>query len=127
MIYGLHYPGYGLFFKLLFKLTILYAPAWQIFIEVVFDAEYGMSETTSTKGDFYNYGILLLEMFTRKRSTSDMFIRDLNLHKWVNLEFPNKVKEVIDINLLNALDVGEFEENKAHNCLLSLLQVGFLC
>jgi len=127
MIYGLHYPGYGIFFKLLFKLTILYAPVWQIFIEVVFNAEYGMSETTSTKGDFYNYGILLLEMFTRKRSTSDMFIRDLNLHKWVNLEFPNKVKEVIDINLLNALDVGEFEENNAHNCLLSLLRVGFLC
>ncbi|KAL7182357.1 hypothetical protein ACSBR1_041126 [Camellia fascicularis] len=36
--------------------------------------EYGMGEKVSTQGDMYSYGVLLLEMFTRKGPTSNMFI-----------------------------------------------------
>jgi serine/threonine protein kinase len=89
--------------------------------------EYGLSETISTKGDVYSYGILLLEMLTGKRPTSDMFVGDLNLHKWVNLAFPNKVKDVIDNGLFSEVDGDEFVENSIYKCLLSLLQVGLLC
>eukprot|EP00253_Pinus_taeda_P031814 PITA_31814 len=89
--------------------------------------EYGFGQPVSTKGDIYNYGILLLEMLTRKRPTNDMFSGDLNLHKWVNLAFPSRVKEVIDHNLLREVDGDEFEENNVFKCISSLIQVGLFC
>jgi LRR receptor-like serine/threonine-protein kinase FLS2 len=94
---------------------------------VIFNAEYGLGEIVSTKGDIYSYGIFLLERLTRKRPTSDMFSGDLNLHKWVILAYPNKVKEVIDFNLFSEMDIDEFEENNVYTCLLSLIRVGFIC
>lgn len=89
--------------------------------------EYGIGERVSTQGDVYSYGILLLEMFTRKKPTSDMFARDLNLHKWVNLAFPNKMEEVIDPHILREMNGDEIGENDAYKCLLSLLHIGLLC
>jgi hypothetical protein len=43
-------------------------------------------------------------MLTRKQPVSDMFVEELNLHKWVNLTLPNRVKGVIDNSLLNEMD-----------------------
>jgi hypothetical protein len=96
-------------------------------MKVAFNAKYGLGETISTKGDVYIYGILLLEMHTRKQPTSDMFGGDLTLHKWVNLLFPNRVNEVIDNNIFTEMDGDEFEKYIVYKCLLSLLNVGFLC
>jgi LRR receptor-like serine/threonine-protein kinase FLS2 len=96
-------------------------------MKVIFNAEYGLGETMSTKGDIYSYGIFLLERLTRKRPTSDMFSGDLNLHKWVSLAYPNKVKEVIEFNLFSDMDIDEFEENNVYTCLLSLIRVGLIC
>eukprot|EP00253_Pinus_taeda_P022360 PITA_22360 len=89
--------------------------------------EYGLAATISTKGDVYSFGILLLEMLTRKRPTSDMFVGELNLHKWVSLAFPNRVKELIDELFFEEVDEYDFEENNIYNCLLSLLHVGLSC
>eukprot|EP00253_Pinus_taeda_P005390 PITA_05390 len=77
--------------------------------------------------DIYSYAILLVEILTRKQPTNDMFFGDLNLHKWVNLAFPSRVKEVIDNNLLREVEGDEFEENNVFNCISPLIQVGLVC
>ncbi|KAM7459589.1 hypothetical protein LguiA_036583 [Lonicera macranthoides] len=58
--------------------------------------EYGMGGEASTYGDVYSYGVLLLEMFTGRRPTDDMFIDGLNLHNYVKMAQPNKVMNIVD-------------------------------
>ena len=96
-------------------------------IKFLLNAEYGLGERVSIQGDVYSYGIMLLEMLTRKRPTSEMFVGDLTLHKWVNFAFPNRVNEVIDNDLLSEMNRNDFDENNVRNCLLALLRVGLFC
>ena len=56
-----------------------------------------------------------------------MFSACLNLHKWVDQAFPNRVKKVIDHNIYSEVDEDDFEENNISKCLLSLLWVGLIC
>jgi hypothetical protein len=69
---------------------------------------------------------MLLEMLTRKQPTSDIFVVDLYLHKWMNLAFPNSVKDVIHSGIFSEAYGNEFVEKCVYECLLSLLRVGFL-
>ncbi|EXB51262.1 putative LRR receptor-like serine/threonine-protein kinase [Morus notabilis] len=71
--------------------------------------EYGMGSEVSTSGDMYSYGILLLEMFTGKKPTDDMFKDDMNLHNFVSLALPQHVEEILDPKIL--LQGDHDEEN----------------
>ena len=44
-------------------------------------AEYSFEGRVSTKCDIYNYGIILLEMITRKKPTDEMFVGELGIRQ----------------------------------------------
>ncbi|XVF83114.1 hypothetical protein PTKIN_Ptkin16aG0107000 [Pterospermum kingtungense] len=87
-----------------FRGTIGYAPP-----------EYGLGSTVTTYGDVYSYGILLLEMFTGKRPTDEMFKENLNLHNFVKTALPNRVVEITDPTLLQESLRGETMINNTFN------------
>ncbi|PON63024.1 Mitogen-activated protein kinase kinase kinase [Parasponia andersonii] len=99
--------------------------------------EYGMGEQVSTIGDVYSYGILLLEMFTGRRPTNEIFKDDMNLHNFVKMALMpgGNVVEIVDQSLLQEKMENIEEVNsqstssrgKEIECLTSLLQVGIAC
>ncbi|RHN41184.1 putative non-specific serine/threonine protein kinase [Medicago truncatula] len=48
---------------------------------------------------------MLMEIFTRKKPTDDMFVAELNLKTWINGSLPNSIMEVLDSNLVQ--QIGE--------------------
>ncbi|XWS28703.1 hypothetical protein CRYUN_Cryun25bG0094200 [Craigia yunnanensis] len=93
----------------------------------------------TTSGDMYSFGILLLEMFTRKRPTNNMFTDDPTLHHFAKMALSGQVFEVVDPLLLVGENEEEIasssrnprrapiEETKMKDCLLSILGVGIAC
>ena len=53
---------------------------------------------TSTKGDVYSYGIIILEMFLGKRPTDKMFKDGLNLHNYAKMVVaqPERLVQIVD-------------------------------
>eukprot|EP00253_Pinus_taeda_P006659 PITA_06659 len=87
--------------------------------------EYGLGGHVTTKGDVYNYGIVLLEMLTGKKPTHNMFVEGMNLQKWVGSNFQNQLGEVVDKSLLRTSKSAQ--EDKDLNCLSQSINVGLLC
>ncbi|KAH9679215.1 protein kinase domain-containing protein [Citrus sinensis] len=86
--------------------------------------EYGVQGRVSTRGDVYSYGIMLMETFTGKKPTDEIFIGELSLSRWVNDLLPISVMEVIDTNLLS----GEERYFAAkEQSLLSILNLATEC
>ncbi|KAH9771545.1 putative LRR receptor-like serine/threonine-protein kinase [Citrus sinensis] len=99
--------------------------------------EYGMGSEVSTSGDVYSFGILLLETFTGKRPTNEMFTGNLTLHNFVKGALPERLAEIVDPALLVEREEGETSEANAHKqftrsfsvkeCLVSVLEIGVTC
>ncbi|XP_042518688.1 putative leucine-rich repeat receptor-like serine/threonine-protein kinase At2g24130 [Macadamia integrifolia] len=90
--------------------------------------EYGYGSKTSTKGDVYSFGILVLEMVTRKRPTDDMFVGGLSLHKWVKTHYHGRMEKVIDFSLMRAAREQAPEARKMWEVTIGeLIELGLLC
>ncbi|KAF3449526.1 hypothetical protein FNV43_RR10255 [Rhamnella rubrinervis] len=96
--------------------------------------EYGMGSEVSTTGDMYSYGILLLEMFTGKRPTDDMFNDGFSLHKFASTAFPDRVEEILFATILVLRDEGnskvmnyQTQNQRVKECLISIVRIGVAC
>ncbi|CAI0413775.1 unnamed protein product [Linum tenue] len=103
--------------------------------------EYGMGSAASKRGDVYSFGILILEMFTGKRPTDEMFGDGVNLRDYVKAGRDGEIGLVGDPDLFRAIDgeeegrrrerkgrvYGRLRMEKMQSCLVSVLEVGMAC
>ena len=80
----------------------------------------------SAKGDVYSFGVMVLELITRKRPTSNTFADEVDLRKWVLSSYPDHVLDVVDSTLkeIKRTD-GALEE--LERCCIQMLDVGLMC
>ncbi|KAJ9167373.1 hypothetical protein P3X46_022032 [Hevea brasiliensis] len=97
--------------------------------------EYGMSGIASKEGDVYSYGILVLEMFSERRPTDEMFKEGINLHNFVKAALPKRLLQIVDPTLLPKEIANEECDDDAtmevttnlRQCLVSMLEIGVAC
>ncbi|KAK6116634.1 hypothetical protein DH2020_049633 [Rehmannia glutinosa] len=87
--------------------------------------EYGSEGKVSPNGDVYSYGILLLEMFTGKKPTDDMFNEEMGLKDCVHEALQeNAVSEIVAPGLLARED--QYFSAK-EECVSSIFSLGMKC
>ncbi|KAM3733584.1 hypothetical protein ACB098_11G147400 [Castanea mollissima] len=100
--------------------------------------EYRMVNEMSILDDVYSYGILLLEMFTGKWPTNNMFKDGLNLHDFVKTALPDQVIDILDPNLLweredemtwlnDSHNQNQIRSPKIQECFILIFGIGVSC
>ncbi|KAJ0599228.1 putative protein kinase RLK-Pelle-LRR-XII-1 family [Helianthus annuus] len=93
--------------------------------------EYGMGRRASSQGDVYSFGVLLLEMVTRKRPTDVFCYENSSLHEWVKTHYPHKLEPIIKQTLLNyplvTTNATSRNPNLLHDMVLELIELGLIC
>ncbi|KAH0699598.1 hypothetical protein KY284_013813 [Solanum tuberosum] len=86
--------------------------------------EYGLEGLIYKRSDVYSFGIMLLETFTKKKPSDEMFAGDLNLRSWVHNSLPDELDQIIDDDLLT-LD----EENLSQKlqCVSFIMELAMNC
>ena len=59
-----------------------------------------MGSQPSTQGDMYSFGIMILEILTKRRPTQDIFKDDHNFQTYVKDTFPDILFEVVSLTIL---------------------------
>ncbi|XP_048133478.1 receptor kinase-like protein Xa21 [Rhodamnia argentea] len=88
--------------------------------------EYGLEGKVSTKGDVYSFGILLLEVITKKKPTDEMFDADMSLRRWVGAAIPDRVLDIVDRELLST-EHEDLTLLELESIVLSILELGLEC
>ncbi|KAM7515115.1 hypothetical protein LguiA_004698 [Lonicera macranthoides] len=86
--------------------------------------EYIRQGLVSTKADVYSYGILLMETFTRKKPTDEIFSDNLTMRNWVYEASLGSIVQVVDADLIGKED-EDFMAKK--ECASSILHLALDC
>ncbi|VVA22780.1 PREDICTED: probable LRR receptor [Prunus dulcis] len=89
--------------------------------------EFGMEGIISTRGDVYSFSVALMETFTRRKRTDEMFVREMNLKQWIaNSLLPDAaIVEVVDADLLGTEEDGDFVSRR--DCLSCIMRLALAC
>jgi len=90
--------------------------------------EYGEASSITTFGDVYSLGILLLEIFTGRSPTDDMFRGSMDLHKFSEDALPDKIWEIADTTMW--LHTGTHDSNTRNiieKYLVHVIALGVSC
>ncbi|KAJ1284909.1 hypothetical protein BS78_03G241500 [Paspalum vaginatum] len=97
--------------------------------------EFGSTGKASRASDIYSFGIVLLEILTRKRPTDPMFVSELSLRQWVSQAFPHELSNVVDSSILqdefnNGIDDASRtpeDFSVTNTYLASVIELALLC
>nr|CAB3499051.1 unnamed protein product [Digitaria exilis] len=110
------------------KLITLSAPNNNFGGSIPRHIEYGEGCAVSTLGDVYSLGILLLEMFTGRSPTDDVFRDSLDLHRFCEDAFPDRILEIADPTLWAHSDTNDgITRSRVQECLISVIGLGLSC
>ncbi|KAJ4851048.1 hypothetical protein Tsubulata_042911 [Turnera subulata] len=71
-----------------------------------------------------NFGIMLMETFTRRKPTDEMFDGGISLPSWVKASLPSSIMNIVDSNMLNGENRNSVNEQK---CLISIMELALQC
>ncbi|WMV23564.1 hypothetical protein MTR67_016949 [Solanum verrucosum] len=87
--------------------------------------EYGSEGIVSASGDVYSYGIMLMEILTKRRPTDeDICNENLDLRKWIIQSFSGTMMDVVDANLFCE---EEQITRKSEICIASMIELALDC
>ncbi|KAM5556657.1 hypothetical protein ABKV19_024173 [Rosa sericea] len=66
--------------------------------------EYAAGVEPSKQGDVYSYGILVLQLFTGRRPTDEMFVDGCNIHTFVKTAIQGRLMQIVDPTLIATLE-----------------------
>ncbi|KAJ8437328.1 hypothetical protein Cgig2_015059 [Carnegiea gigantea] len=87
-------------------------------------------KTASTQGDVYSFGVLLLEIVTRKRPTEVLFEEGSSLHELVKSHYPQNLGLIMETALSRAPSQRAIDDEKAvewRNVVVELIELGLMC
>ncbi|XP_050116024.1 probable LRR receptor-like serine/threonine-protein kinase At3g47570 isoform X1 [Malus sylvestris] len=92
--------------------------------------EYGMGGQVSIFGDIYSFGILLLEIFTGRKPTDDMFNDGLSIRQFATMAIPDHAIDIVDPSLLiecGDVDGSRLKARRLEECSVTVIQIGLSC
>ncbi|KAL4334637.1 hypothetical protein GQ457_07G015090 [Hibiscus cannabinus] len=86
--------------------------------------EFGSTGIVSIKCDVYSYGVVLMETFTKKKPTDEMFTDEMTMRDWVERSLHEGIIEIADVDLLRRDD--DYFVVKA-NCISFIMELALSC
>ena len=85
-----------------------------------------MEGIVTRRGDVYSFGVVLMETFTRRKPTEEIFVGEMSLKQWVaNSLFADAIVEVVDADLLGTEVDHDFMSKR--ECLSSVMRLAIAC